>query len=763
MNTFQNPTDNFRSYSFEYILTVSPNTEILSELLGTSGQVVPQVVSALQAKSPGEEIKTNKGSAYLVMDTRRFSQYSITNLKMEHIYGTGPISNPTVPVNTTHMTVIDTTGSFFLMLMTLFKEKMKSSRASSFFLLSIVWVGHKDDGTTEVISTCNIPLLLILMSFTTDERGSEFEIEFMEVEGAPPPGGGNESMNYIGSAMTINTDEQGSSNLVSLINAFEKRLNVQALDYYLRASNDAETQNNGGVEKLSDGKSYGKLVQYMITIPKEWENFKCDLATPSKSAERSFIAKTLDAPASSSGTAPPPTPISLSTVEPKGSTVQKSFANNTLITNAIQDILNCCSAVIELSSEVNRKAGTAIIFRIIPTVTSDDTSYILHFDVMPYKLPNITAKTLSTTNTPTNQTISPGTNNVPVGASSTIKNLITYDYIFTGKNSQIMDLKIKYLPESAIGLDTNLNLGDNLLQSISSAGQKTSNVQAASSQAKKSKTYSPLIRSGDPLFIPFKTADQQQNNTGQSTDNMSEDDARKNFRAKQEQTQTFAYLHFISSINLDIVVRGNPNLIRKYADRKVRGGIAPHTLTISVPDLRKVNVSSSSFSAASWYNKTLAQKNAAGKQQYYAKYIQPRLDSYTKTGQGLDPVMDGADVSVQPLFCKINIKTPFVDWAGNYVDQQMLFSNRFFYNGPYLVLLMTTNFSATDFSHSLNLIPYAISDNLSSIEDNVDKSKSPVPANTSSPSSTPQPGKTVIPTPVFPTRIIPGNPTGGGF
>ena len=83
-----------------------------------------------------------------------------------------------------------------------------------------------------------------------------------------------------------------------------------------------------------------------------------------------------------------------------------------------------------MASEKNKKEGKAIAFKTIVGTTSDENSMIVHFDIVPYYLPKIKTQ---------KENSSAKTENV-------VKNLISYEYIFTGKNSQITDLKIQYAP-----------------------------------------------------------------------------------------------------------------------------------------------------------------------------------------------------------------------------------------------------------------------------------------------------------------------------
>ena len=52
---------------------------------------------------------------------------------------------------------------------------------------------------------------------------------------------------------------------------------------------------------------------------------------------------------------------------------------------------------------------------------------------------------------------------------------------------------------------------------------------------------------------------------------------------------------------------------------------------------------------------------------------------------------------------------PNVDFNGNYVQGESMFTDKFFFNGPYMVLFVQTSFSNGEFSHTLSMIPYDVS------------------------------------------------------
>lgn len=682
---YKNPLDSFRSYSYHFIMTAASTTEAFRKMVQNDGR---NMLASISDKMLGDQFSVDGSTAYLVMDTRRFSQYSVTSIEMQHVYGTGSRVNPSVPASELKMKVLDVTGlSFFGFMMDLMRLKLQTTRASAFFLLSILFVGHRDDGSTETISTCHIPLTLLLMGFEFTHKGSEYDIIFMELEGAPQRGGSMQQINYLGNVKSVSTNKNGSNTLGELIDNLEDSLNLQSLELYQKYQND-QMKLTGSKLKL------GKLVQYMITIPDtepdNWRQFKVTGASRSKNKEQSFLTSAAITAMKSTATGSDNAKIESSS---RYSQITFSAGNN--ITDAIKIILESSDDFLKLSSEEKVKAGTGKVFKTVTNITCDDTTYVIHFDIYPYIIPKLDVK---------KDKLNVGdAQKRMLGSKDQIKNVIKYDYIFTGYNSHIKDLKIQYNPESAVALDSNIDIGGARLADNAAKGNTPKAASEMTKGAEKTSQSNSLIRPGDPILPAIITKDQQSNNSKQLTEEYGKNGARDKLKAKQEYSNTMASLHFLSSLTVDMTVRGNPNIIRKFADRNERGGIAPHTSIISSNELNLLEVQSAESVVSNF--KTIKRGLSSAKQQYLDEYVRPRIKSSQQPKSGTDEVTNGIDVATMPLFVLLNIKAPNVDWTGNFKNDTF-YTDEFFYNGYYQVLLVTTNFAGGDFEHSMTLIPY---------------------------------------------------------
>lgn len=691
-NEFANPLDNFRSYSYHFIMTVASTTNAFNKMIAAGNSSAP-LLSMVDGIQIGERLKFMSGEqeeAYLLVDTRRFSAYSITRVEMEHIYGTGTRVNPTIPASILSMELIDTTGlTFFNFMMDVFRNKLRTTRASAFFLLAILFVGHKDDGSTEVVSTCYIPLTLLLMGFEFTSSGSVYQLEMMELEGAPQRGGTLEQINSLGDVLKATT--QGGKNTIGqMLQNLENELNIQSLQFYQKYRNEALASG-----RVKSDEPTGKLVQYMITIPEKWKGYEITLASRSKNVEKEFIKARKEyqeatnlqtgSTASTGGT---------------GSDVysQISFSTSMTITDAIKTILESSTQLLQESSKEKRLKGEAIAFKTVTNLTSDNNTFIIHYDIYPYAIPKVDEKTKKVAEQGNIKRSS-------VGVASDIKNLLTYNYIFTGRNSHIRNLKIEYTPESVFALDTNMDIGRaRFAKNAERGAQRQGNMQQSGDGAPKAIEFQQEVRPNDPIFFSIQSTDQQDNNAKQKVEDAAQ--SAESWKAKQEYRQTFAMLHFLSTINLSMSIRGNPELIRKFADRDVRGGIAPHPKIVNTETLNRF-ASQAQNTARDNYNGTLRSSLESAKALYESQYTQPRI-ARALSSAPVTELNQGPDISTYPLFVKINIMAPNVDYTGQHRNGEPFFTDRFFFDGVYYTLMIKTLFEGGEFSHDLELIPFDV-------------------------------------------------------
>lgn len=793
---YKNPLDDFRSYSVHYVMSASDTTEVLRQLLLHNGK---KHLSETMSKKLGQaiDVANNKGKAWLLVDTRRFSQYSITNLDMEHMLG-GPPDNPNLPTGLMSLTLIDTTGlTFFPFLTDVMRTKLRVSSLSMFFLLSVVFTGHRYDGTTETVSTCHIPMTLVDFDVDFKSTGSEYKMQFAELEGTNYRDRYSRNRNFLGTVTSVNTRGRGGDTVGALIDDLEDRLNKQSLEYFLKYKNAANEQHAS-----TKNTQVGKLVQYMITVPdtKEfpWRKFKLTRTAKSKTEEpkpgtepskAAMRVAAMDANLSlrerqerlkngyyekeaqaqqerraaqedeerrhnadvekskyrqerakkqdqldkeeierlqkQEGKTEAEAKKIVSEVRAKtedqwkkddessrksevsiirdstGIYSQITFGPQGYIDIAIKDILEASYEFLDLMSDERKKAGTAISHSIVPIITSDETSYVIHFDVVPKIVPR--EKTEEEKKQHVSAVRAGQSQQQTVGEKEKEK-MIVYDYIFTGKNSHIKDLKIHFAQAAVLALNQDINIGPSRLAANAEAGQKKRDVNQVSTGAGKTVEYLPLLQPHDPVMIPIVPKEQQNNNTGdRANETRTVIESREVLRAKQQYAKNIANLHYLCSTQLDVSIRGNPSLCKKFADRDEKGGIPAHTPVISSGEIKQLSslTDRTGIEVGDSLKKNIQNAKAA----YIKEYIQPKIDFATATlAASQDAVLNKKDPNLLMPLVKINIKAPNVDWAGNFLEGAEKYTDEYFNSRPYRLLSIKTTISGADFTQRLVLL-----------------------------------------------------------
>jgi hypothetical protein len=678
-------------------MVAGPSSDSISQMVG-NGKGKSPLFSLVNGVGLGDKIQLNETEAYLILDTRRFSSYSISSLDMVHSFGTGNPNNPTVPYAAHTLKVIDTTGlTFFNLLMDILHNKIQTNASSAFFLLAISFMGHTDDGLTETISTTFIPLTLLTIGFSVDSKGSEYEIQMMEMEGT----GFGEVANLksLGTLSSISSDGK-SNTLNGMISALEDQLNIQSLDFFQKYNNigtNAAKQSTGS----STGSS-GKLVQYMITIPEEWRNFKLDTPSKSNHTEQIFTAvgkaETANANATAGVTYTTELPVSAQPPTVDTDYFTFSFSKNDDITTAIKKILESSNEILIMGGKDRRETSTNILNKTVISTTSDETTFCIHFDVYPHNLAvpknkNLVTKLVAGTNS----------GNTLTSQNQVIPNLIVYDYLFTGFNSHVKTLNVSYSPMSTLGLlNSNYRAGKSGFNQVGAKGQNIKDVESVTSGPSSTDDYAPQLLPGDPIFFPMETTDKKKNNQTQKTED--DKNPEKKYADLQEYSKTLAFAHFVSTMEATITVRGNPNIIAKYADADQRGGIPPHFKILSRDELSSLIHQSDNSNPEKRFNDTLKTKVQSAKDLYYNGFVSKRING-PKNASSTDALEAGGDVTIAPVYVKINIKVPDTDYTGEFKVGKPMFSDKFFYDGLYQILIINTTFNNGEFEHQLHLIP----------------------------------------------------------
>ena len=181
---YTNNLNQFRTYSYHFILTMSNTSTALRSLVGGDSKNALSIVEGARLGQRVMSEKLGNEEVYLLLDTRKYSQFSIKDLKTEYVYGTGDRTNPSTMVGTMSMQIEDSTGlGFFNMLMDIMRNKLRTERSSAFMLLTTLFVGHAYDGSTQIVDVSSQPLMMLLLDFTLSSAGSTVNLELIAQDG----------------------------------------------------------------------------------------------------------------------------------------------------------------------------------------------------------------------------------------------------------------------------------------------------------------------------------------------------------------------------------------------------------------------------------------------------------------------------------------------------------------------------------------------------------------------------------------------------
>jgi uncharacterized spore protein YtfJ len=697
-NNYNNPLDAFRTYSTHFILTVSNSSEAFRAGIGNTDET-PAIISKVGNTELGEPIKIGENkTAYLMLDSRRFSQYAITDFEFTTGFGANvDPSNPIFISSILTMKLTDNTGlSFFNMLMELSRNKLQSTTSSMYFLLNMIFVGHPDNGGDPVtVSTCNILMNLNRVGFELTSSGGTFELSFTEATGhsGAAADGVNINTDYMGNVKVLSS--QGKSNTIgSLIDSLEDQLNIQSLEFYQKFTNNA-----GANGSKPDNKKvkYGKLVQYMITVPDNIRGLPVDTAVKASNKESTFLSKK----PTSAATEETKAKVSIEQDSKQNEYSLISFGQTTTISAAILSILKTSKDFLKLSTDAEIKSENGKFVRTMITNTSDDVTHAIHFDIMFNDIPLVSKMDAR------------GAQNNPV-------NVIKYDYIFTGHNSHILDFKLAYNPAAAISsIDMEVGIGKNRHATLAAAGQTKAAVAAENKGVNTTSESNTYVRQQDPVFFAISTKNAITSNVDQYTEGVSKEQAIEAFKYKQNFDKTYAKINFVGTLHAELAIRGNPNIIKKYADRAERNGIPPHSIIVTGAVVNSL-INKGEKTAQDNFFKIVKPGLITAKQNYINSYLTPKIkafaDAVAKKNSD-ESLLNNIDVSMLPVFVKLNIKYPNTDFNGNYKIGQEMFTSDFFFNGYYQILKIRTTYNGGNFTHNMSIYPWEIDEDIFSQKD----------------------------------------------
>lgn len=648
-----NPLDAFSSYSTHFVILAARTTE--NARIFADVHKNAQTLSAIDATlALGDRVNypDAKGDVFLVIDTRRFSQFTVENMKYEVlINGLSKGQSHANLATLLEMTVLDSVGiSFINYMQWLMDSKMQTNFDGLIFLIRVIFVGHLEDGTTQTVQDITIPAHLFKMEVNLDYAKGIYNLEFMP------------NMNFsvtdhkrwlnIGTASSYFTGA-GNKTLGGLIDSFEARLNEESSKNYnqlqplLKQAGRAPAQTTG---------KFGRLVKYQVTIPEEWTKFTFTGASVNSAEERNFVDELKKQEAAKTEAQKKQSSPADGTSAPTKD-AHMSVNAGMLITDVLDLMFRQVKEIAQFanSEKVSDTDKYITFYKHVVGISSDEETVTVHVDVVPFEVPNLKPPSEKDSATSVSQhqnkfyteVIDP----VTKVKKRMPKNYFELDYIFTGKNTQVLnfDMKIQDL-QFMLASNTKVSEGELVSQVLDGQGDK----EKEEAKAKLSPKIKEILssRQYDPLLIPTLTKEE-----------LSSFSAFTNFRNKEEQRETTAAVqqyarnlsafYAISPVQISMTIKGNPLIMGKFSLPDM-----PPNISTTTNNGAGEQATSTSQTAKQEYRRQFEQKVLNKKQSGIARGNSPGTFTVNV------PLGDDSFVST-PLFVKVNIKGPNVDFMDN--------------------------------------------------------------------------------------------------
>lgn len=713
-----NPLDKYRGFSTHHVMIVAHTSETIRTLTTRiSEDQDSSFLDKISEAKIGEPIKSKEGTdldAYLLIDSRKLSNFIIRDIDYQTIFSGGTLSQTQLVTANINMTIFDAYGVTFInYIKHLCDNVFFCDYNGLIFLLKTIYIGHTDEGNTETIATAEIPMLLVNMQMSVDHTGAIYTVNFAPLNGSIPL-----AMSEIHN-ISVTTIKGGT--LGEIIDCLQNELNRKVREYYTKLNKIED-----GASKPSS--SIGRPVQYMFTLPgdiitgdKEWRNFKMTgvlnaLKEQSQSInkikeqqkkqqeendkkfeqQQKDLAKELRKPAlklteneiqkrladSRKGRDEAKKEKEKSADQNKSSLpieiLESSNENMVFLSlNTTASIHDVLTKIFSMCPDINQglsldaiKEKKIEVYKTKTYLTSDTETLTAHYDII--------AQSIVEVNDPSNTTSSKfpklfKDKNTPI-------NSIEFDYIFSGKNTDILTLDIK-LENAVLYLNNIDKLSEDARRNIDVAiGTQDSKNKQKITIDKKDISFTLLKNT--PILPTTKTQLEQNAHTATQQGNAERlgKSSTELAKLRQEGINSLAFLHGVSSQDVKMTIRGNPDLMIKSF---CYGEILPH--------VKVNNITALDINTTSTFN--------SNDQQVYKDSMKRQLEG-TKIAQS----MQGPDFSSFPLFCKVNIHTPNVDIYGVQIDNN--FAKQYWFDGWYYVREINHLFKNGEFTQEFHMHAY---------------------------------------------------------
>lgn len=409
MSNFENPLNNFHTYSFYHVLVACSTTQAAEALFKNNAELL-DVVRSTQSIEEKYSVKgitdaggvvspdnINRVGKYIILfNGATDAEFVISSVKWNSLmYPAEGTDSYTTLSSEGQIEIIEPNGARFLNLINNSVRKLGVDSTGIVYVLKTVFVGNGYDGSLSASVINNIPPLMFLMldiSAYFETIGGTYTLSFMSLtNGAAKLVQFNQAPQALSSLAL-----RDGSTLVDALNDFNVKLNNL---YNEHVKNVLASSNNESTDF--------KYIYYLIyydDIYNDGKKYKVDLFKDQTAA----------------------TSVGENIV---------SFGESATIESALNEIMKHCSGVIDDGNGVSKSDNTTTNnkvkygYKIVSSLESTEDTILAIYRIVRYPLPtsSIIEKAL----------------NGDLEDEALKNNAITFDYMWTGKNKDILEFDIK--------------------------------------------------------------------------------------------------------------------------------------------------------------------------------------------------------------------------------------------------------------------------------------------------------------------------------
>ena len=680
---YKNPLDSFQSHSVHYVVLACRSTEDVRSFTEGSPQAQTASLQAIDNTTQlGQEVKYGKNSGvYLLLDTRRFSQFTISNFEIESLIAGFSVPGSSSPNSTAvnmKFNVTDATGiSFANFLQFMMDQRLQVSYDGMTLLVRVLFIGHNTDGTSKVVQSVSIPAIFKQIQVDLNDVRGVYECTCFPLIGMPSNMNHNPQWTNIGRASSYFTGT-GANTLGAIVKSFEERVNAELLKRY--ASFNAETQTQG--VKQTKGK-YGRLVQYMITVPKEWEEYTFTGPTQGGAIETEFKRLIEEADAARAKTAQEAQKKAQENAKAPAKDSFVAVSPSCTVTEVLDIIFSQVTKVRELANftRSQNKDGNIKFYKHFITVTSDNSSFTVHIDVVEFSVPNVQlAEKNSAAADERDQAFFITETVAPFRKLP--RNFIELDYIFSGKNIDVLSLDLK-IENLNILLMQGTKLGQSEIFAAANDGQDQENGEGVGADTRVVNGMRPM----DPMLMPRRTYGEATNHANIAA-NAQGAGGRSAQAVDQQYMQNISAFYNAGPITAKLELRGNPELMSSVSPQL----IPQHVSAVTIGENGQASTTNDTVKRR--YRETLEQNLL-------------KLKPNQSIPSGPLTLLSGPSYLTSPVFVKVNVYGPNVDFLSQPIAGGD-FGRQLFYDNYYYLSKIVSKVDGTKFTHDLELKSYSV-------------------------------------------------------